>query len=162
MPVTYDELNLKQRCIYQALSQSHNISETPQEMAKYVNDKNVDADDNKAMVILARKYNFIPRLGSLGSFFNNETRHEANAELIVVIAGGSDAMVLGGRFPVKSARFADEILWCKEKRIDKINWHAIYAKTNGNGGIAYWNDFQAERTNGPWNGDYVVYFEKIS
>lgn len=86
----------------------------------------------------------------------NRVRFEANEKLVLVIASGADARELQNRFG-NYRKSPNDILSSKDPRIDRIGWHAVYGEPDGRGRVT-WSDDQRVRPDGPWPGDYVLYF----
>lgn len=158
MPVTYDDLTETQRCIYQSFAQVNGVTDTVRAMAGHVNGLGIDADDDKAVIELAKKYGFTRIEGIKGTDADTEEyRFDTNAEIIAVITGNS---TVRGRFdkyfPMGSGTGDGVGLLTS---VASASWHAVYGRSGGTGAVV-WNDVQRIFRNGVSGANIAVCFIK--
>ncbi|HEX8693266.1 MAG TPA: hypothetical protein VF746_12640 [Longimicrobium sp.] len=147
----YGDLRGSERCIYQAFTQAE--SATPEAMGELVNAAGYDADDGRAVLVLAKQYGFGKVEAYTGAFFLDEVRHERNVELIAVITRNRLPSSLFPDIWNAGGGSADRLL--TDKRLDNVEWHAIYGRADGAGRVT-WHDEQNLWRNGPVRGDYLL------
>ena len=166
MPVTYDDLGDKQRCIYDAFSKATGLE--GRALAAHVNAAGVDADDTEAVLILAKKYGFnqTPR-GTTGKNFKTTLANldEETSFIVLVCTGMGNSMV-----PSKSASGAsfkydfetgfDARPMLESSAFDNILWHAIYILGKVGSNVTAVHDPQKLRPTGPVDGDRIIWFAK--
>ena len=158
--VTYEQLDHRQRCIYQAFACAERSS--GKAMALAVNARGYDADDGMAVSILAAKFGFTRPMLCSGNFFNTQVAFTPGAEYIVVIASGLGPARVATMFKAYADHgvdIGDSAL--THRALDEVSWHAVYAKAaNATRGGLTWIDRQGSRSGGPVEGDCVVFYER--
>jgi hypothetical protein len=161
--VTWAQLGFNTKCIYQAFAKANGVTDSGQTMAGHVNSLNIDADDGKAVVVLAKKYGFRLAGAWTGAVFLDEVRFDKpGTELVVIVttAGDIPSPVRPGALTQFSSMnlSGDKLLY--DPKYDGIQWHAIYGRV-GTGSRITWTDDQRQRPTGPTRGDLVVVYEKV-
>jgi hypothetical protein len=158
MPVRYRDLTETQRCIYQSFTRATGVTDTAQAMADHVNSLGIDADDEDAVITLAKKYGFTQIEGVKGGDVDNEEyRFDTNAEIIAVITGNATVRMRFSKFfPLGSGKGDGVGLM---KSVHDAAWHAIYGRSNG-ANIVAWHDHQRIYRNGPTGTNVAVCFIK--
>jgi len=158
--VSYDQLHIQQKCIYQAFGCAEPV--TGKAMALAVNAKGYSADDGMAVSILAAKYGFTKAMLCTGNFFNTQVAFTPGAEYIVVIASGTGPARVAALFRGYAGQgvdLGDAAL--THRALGDVIWHAVYAKAgSAHRADLAWTDRQGLRSDGPREGDCVIFYER--
>jgi hypothetical protein len=153
----YSELKKDEVCIYQAFTKAS--KDTAQQMGDFVNAKNLDADDDKAVLVLAEKYGFTQCDMVLASdLHSGEANFHANSEVIAIITNDNSvrAKVPGVSASMNIKADPREVL---ANSGSGVVWHAVYGVVDAKMNVQ-WHDDQKIFPKGPTGTSCAVYFSK--
>ena len=152
----YKDLKKDEKCIYQAFTKTIGVNDQPSQMGSYVNGKNIDADDEEAVIELAKRYQYDVVEGVRGADVDSGFyRFDNNAEIIAVITRSTTAKAL---FDTYINKFDPSGLLTNTRCKSEV-WHAVYGRTDNNHN-ATWLDDQRIFPSGPSGSAISVCFIK--
>ncbi|WP_139284126.1 hypothetical protein [Rubrimonas cliftonensis] len=156
---TYNKLKDNQKCIYQAFKHVANEPETL--LGNRVAAAGVDADEPKAVLVLAKFYNLFRIEAFHGSDHLSTAYSLENDTNYVMIITTHDHIrkQVRGVGDAKGIMFGEEASALLTTAPPYVMWHAIFASVDANG-VTRWIDEQDIYKNGPIGATAVVAFSE--